>query len=76
MTAALDFNEVRSTSDAELLYDAKYGERTADNRMTKEQYQALRRRIGGTAKDYWKTWVDVKGDYVDKVSQPVGCACQ
>lgn len=22
--------------------------------------------MGGTAKDYWKTWVDVKGDYVEK----------
>lgn len=34
--------------------------------MTPEQYQALRRRVGGTAKDYWKTWIEVKGDYVDK----------
>lgn len=27
---------------------------------------ALRRKIGGTAKDYWKDWVDVQGKYVDK----------
>lgn len=37
-------------------------------KMSPEQYQALRRKVGGTAKDYWKGWVDVKGSYVDKVS--------
>lgn len=30
------------------------------------QYMALRRKVGGTARDYWKDWVDVKGQYVDK----------
>ena len=30
------------------------------------QYAALRRKIGGTAKDYWKDWVEVKGEYTDK----------
>ena len=34
--------------------------------MSREQYQALRRKVGGTAKDYWKGWVDVKGQNVDK----------
>lgn len=34
--------------------------------MSREQYQALRRKVGGTAKDYWKGWVDVKGQYADK----------
>ncbi len=28
--------------------------------------RALRRKVGGTAKDYWKDWVDVKGQYADK----------
>jgi hypothetical protein len=35
-------------------------------KMSPEQAQALRRKVGGTAKDYWKGWVDVKGNYVDK----------
>ena len=29
-------------------------------------YRALRRKIGGTKQDFWKEWVDVKGDYTDK----------
>jgi hypothetical protein len=66
IVGSFDFAEVRSKSDAELLYDAKYGKRGADGKMTREQYQALRRKIGGTAKDYWKDWVDVKGEYVDR----------
>ncbi len=28
--------------------------------------RALRRKVGGTAKDYWKDWVDVKGQYAEK----------
>lgn len=44
--------------DADLLYEAKYGKRGADGKMSPEQYQALRRKIGGTAKDYWKDWVE------------------
>jgi len=31
-----------------------------------EQYAALRRKIGGTAKDYWKGWVEVRGENVDR----------
>ncbi|KAK9807831.1 hypothetical protein WJX72_010529 [[Myrmecia] bisecta] len=65
VTDALDFSEVRSKSDARLLYDAKYGDRKG-GRLSPEQAAALRRKVGGTAKDYWKDWVDVKGDYVDK----------
>ena len=38
--------------DADLLYEAKYGVRAADGKMTREQYAALRRKVGGTAKDY------------------------
>ncbi|WIA20785.1 hypothetical protein OEZ86_004705 [Tetradesmus obliquus] len=55
---AFDFAAVRSKKDAELLYEAKYGERGPDGKMTPEQYQALRRKIGGTARDYWKDWVE------------------
>lgn len=54
---AFDFSQVRSKKDRELLYEAKYGERGADGKMTREQYAALRRKVGGTAKDYWKDWV-------------------
>jgi len=46
---------VRSKSDAELLYEAKYGKRGADGKMSREQYAALRRRVGGTAKG--ERWV-------------------
>jgi hypothetical protein len=42
--------QVRSKSDAELLYEAKYGRRDASGKMSREQYAALRRRVGGTAK--------------------------
>ncbi len=42
--------QVRSTSDAELLYDAKYGKREENGKMTPEQAAALRRRVVGTAK--------------------------
>lgn len=64
-TDAIDFSEVRSKSDAKLLYEAKYGKRE-NGKMTREQYGALRRKIGGTSKDYFKEWVEVKGDYTDK----------
>lgn len=35
---AFDFAEVRSKRDAELLYEAKYGPRGEDGKMTREQY--------------------------------------
>ncbi len=34
--------------------------------QTPAQAAALRRKVGGTAKDYWKGWVEVKGENVDK----------
>ena len=65
IVGSFDLAEVRSKSDAELLYDAKYG-KLKDGKMSREQYAALRRKIGGTAKDYWKDWIEVKGEYTDK----------
>jgi hypothetical protein len=36
-------------ADAELLYEAKYGDRSENGgKMSREQYRALRRKIGGT----------------------------
>ena len=35
--SALDFAETRSKSDAQLLYDAKYGKRSTDGKMSREQ---------------------------------------
>jgi hypothetical protein len=35
-------------------------------KMSPEQYRALQRKVGGSARDFWKGWVDVKGSYVDK----------
>ena len=55
---AFDFSATRSQSDADLLYEAKYGERGADGKMTPAQYAALRRKVGGTAKDFWKDFVE------------------
>ncbi|KXZ44719.1 hypothetical protein GPECTOR_63g45 [Gonium pectorale] len=55
---ALDFTSTRSQKDADLLYEAKYGQRGDDGRMTPAQYQALRRKVIGTARDYWKDWVE------------------
>jgi len=66
MLSAFDFSTARSQSDAELLYDARYGKLDKDGKMSKEQYAALRRKIGGTSKDFFKGWVDVKGEYTDK----------
>jgi hypothetical protein len=65
MLSAFDFSTARSKSDAELLYDARYG-KLENGKMSKEQYAALRRKIGGTSKDFFKGWVDVKGEYTDK----------
>ncbi|KAF3321839.1 hypothetical protein FCM35_KLT14055 [Carex littledalei] len=65
LTDALDFSQIRSEKDAELLYEAR--ESTKDGgRMTKDQYGALRRKIGGTYKDFFKSYVDVDGEYVEE----------
>ena len=62
---SFDLAEVRSKSDAVLLYEAKY-EAKKGAKMTPEQAAALRRKVGGTAKDYWKSWIEPQGEYVDK----------
>lgn len=54
---AFDFSATRSKKDAELLWQAKY-ERSPDGKMSREQYAALRRKVGGTAKDFFKSFVE------------------
>ncbi|XP_057822396.2 uncharacterized protein LOC131034816 [Cryptomeria japonica] len=34
--------------------------------MSREQYAALRRKIGGTYKDFFKGYIDVEGEYVEE----------
>ena len=41
---AVDFNEVAGKSDADLIYQAKYG-KLKDGKMTPDQYAALRRKV-------------------------------
>lgn len=54
---ALDFSEVRSSDDAKLLNEAR--ETTGSgNQMSREQYGALRRKIGGTYQDFFKSYVE------------------
>ncbi|KAG0601559.1 hypothetical protein M758_11G121500 [Ceratodon purpureus] len=57
LTDALDFAAVRSEKDAELLQDARQATKAGD-RMSREQYGALRRKIGGTYKDFFKDSVE------------------
>jgi len=63
-TDAIDFSQVRSNDDMDLIDKAKSqlgGKRQKGKereKMSKEQYQALRRKVGGTARDYWKDFVE------------------
>ncbi|XP_030540438.1 uncharacterized protein LOC115748145 [Rhodamnia argentea] len=65
VTDALDFAQVRSTEDADLLEDARAATRSGE-RMSREQYGALRRKIGGTYKDFFKSYIEVDGQYVEE----------
>ncbi|GFY83453.1 hypothetical protein Acr_03g0002270 [Actinidia rufa] len=65
VTEALDFSQVRSDEDAQLLQEARDATKSG-GKMNKEQYGALRRKIGGTYKDFFKSYIDVDGQYVEE----------
>lgn len=65
LTDALDFAAVRSDKDAALLQEARQATKLGE-KMSREQYGALRRKIGGTYKDFFKDSVEVDGAYVDE----------
>lgn len=53
-----------SRRDAKLLQESK-GLKKGE-KLSPEQEAALRRRIRGTGRDFFKDWVDVEGDYVEQ----------
>eukprot|EP00798_Chlamydomonas_sp_ICE-L_P001355 gene1355-32717_t len=57
---ALNFSTYVSKKDQQLLDEAKYGE-LEGGKMSREQYGALRRKVGGTAKDFV-----ISMDFVEK----------
>ncbi|KAF7132872.1 hypothetical protein RHSIM_Rhsim09G0184500 [Rhododendron simsii] len=65
VTDALDFAQVRSEEDAQLLEEAREATKSGE-KMSKEQYGALRRKIGGTYKDFFKSYIEVDGQYVEE----------
>ncbi|KAI3993644.1 hypothetical protein MKX01_002657 [Papaver californicum] len=65
VTEALDFSQVRSAEDAVLIEEARDATKSG-KRMNQEQYGALRRKIGGTYKDFFKSYVEVDGEYVEE----------
>ncbi|XP_042506005.1 uncharacterized protein LOC122082475 [Macadamia integrifolia] len=65
LTDALDFSQVRSAQDAQLLEEAREVTSSGE-KMTREEYAALRRKIGGTYKDFFKSYVDVDGEYIEE----------
>ncbi|XP_022748339.1 uncharacterized protein LOC111297969 [Durio zibethinus] len=65
VTEALVFSQVRSVKDAELLEEAKEATRTG-GRMSREQVGALRRKIGGTYKDFFKSYIEVDREYAEE----------